>query len=35
MKKFEALAKEKRAKVYLQHQKDDFNKMPKAPEYLN
>jgi hypothetical protein len=35
MKKFEALSKEKRTKVYLQHQKDDFNKMPKAPENLN
>lgn len=35
MKKFEAFAQEKEAKVYLQHQKDDFNKMPKAPEYLN
>jgi len=35
MKKFEAFAKEKKAKVYLQHQKDDFNKMPKAPQYLN
>ena len=31
---FEAFAKEKNAKVYLQHQKEDFNKMPKAPEYL-
>ncbi|MFS4455219.1 N-acyl homoserine lactonase family protein [Maribacter sp. 2304DJ31-5] len=34
MKSFEAFAKEKNAKVYLQHQKEDFNKMPKAPEYL-
>lgn len=34
MDAFEAFAKEKNAKVYLQHQKDDFNKMPKAPEYL-
>lgn len=32
---FEAFAKEKNARVYLQHQKEDFNKMPKAPEYLN
>ena len=31
---FEAFAKEKGAKVYVQHQKDDFNKMPKAPEFL-
>jgi glyoxylase-like metal-dependent hydrolase (beta-lactamase superfamily II) len=35
MKNFEAFADEKKAKVYLQHQKDDFNKMPKAPQYLN
>jgi glyoxylase-like metal-dependent hydrolase (beta-lactamase superfamily II) len=35
MKKFEAFAEEMGAKVYLQHQKDDFNKMPKAPYYLN
>ena len=34
MDAFEAFAKEKNAKGYLQHQKDDFNKMPKAPEYL-
>ena len=31
---FEAFAKESGAKVYLQHQKDDFLSMPKAPEYL-
>ncbi|MGB5554320.1 MAG: N-acyl homoserine lactonase family protein [Flavobacteriaceae bacterium] len=34
MEKFEAFAKEKNAKVYLQHAKADFNKMPKAPNYL-
>jgi len=34
MEAFEAFAKEKNAKVYLQHSKEDFNKMPKAPEYL-
>ena len=34
MDAFEAFATEKNAKVYLQHQKEDFNKMPKAPEYL-
>ncbi|MBQ4913501.1 N-acyl homoserine lactonase family protein [Maribacter sp. MMG018] len=34
MEAFEAFAKEKEAKVYLQHQKEDFNKMPKAPEFL-
>ncbi len=32
---FEAFAEEKNAKVYLQHQIEDFNKMPRAPEYLN
>lgn len=35
MEAFEAFAKENEAKVYLQHQKEDFNKMPKAPKYLN
>lgn len=34
MDAFEAFAKEKDAKVYLQHQKEDFNRMPKAPQYL-
>lgn len=34
MESFEQFVKEKNAKVYLQHQKEDFNKMPKAPEYL-
>lgn len=34
MERFEAFAKEKNAKVYVQHQKEDFNKMPKAPKYL-
>ncbi len=34
MDKFEAFVKEMNATVYLQHQKEDFNKMPKAPEYL-
>ena len=34
MDKFEAFAKESGAKVYLQHLKDDFLSMPKAPEYL-
>ncbi len=34
MDAFEAFAKEMNAKVYVQHQKEDFNKMPKAPEYL-
>ena len=34
MDAFEAFAKQKGAKVYIQHQKEDFNKMPKAPEYL-
>jgi glyoxylase-like metal-dependent hydrolase (beta-lactamase superfamily II) len=35
MDAFEAFADKKDAKVYLQHQKEDFNKMPKAPKYLN
>lgn len=35
MKEFEAFAQEKGAKVYLQHQKEDYKKMPKAPQYLN
>ncbi len=35
MDKFEAFATEKNAKVYIQHQKEDFNKLPKAPKYLN
>ena len=34
MEDFETFAKEMGAKVYVQHQKEDFNKMPKAPEYL-
>ena len=34
MEAFEAFAEEKKAKVYLQHQKEDFNRMPKAPKYL-
>ena len=35
MEAFEAFAEEKGATVYLQHQKEDFEKMPKAPNYLN
>ncbi|WP_190810522.1 N-acyl homoserine lactonase family protein [Flagellimonas sp. S3867] len=31
---FETFAKEKGAKVYLQHAKGDFEKLPKAPNYL-
>jgi glyoxylase-like metal-dependent hydrolase (beta-lactamase superfamily II) len=34
MNAFEAFAEEMNAEVYLQHQKEDFNKMPKAPNYL-
>lgn len=34
MDAFEAFAKENGAKVYIQHSKEDFNKMPKAPKYL-
>jgi len=32
---FEAFIKEKNAKVYIQHDPEDFNEMPKAPKYLN
>ncbi|MDC0008158.1 N-acyl homoserine lactonase family protein [bacterium] len=35
MDTFEAFTKEKDAKVIIQHSKEDFNKMPKAPKYLN
>ena len=35
MDEFEAFAEENNAKVYIQHSKEDFNKMPKAPKYLN
>ncbi len=31
---FEALADSVGAKVYLQHSKEDFNALPKAPDYL-
>ena len=34
MEAFEAFARQTGASVYLQHQKEDFEKMPKAPEYL-
>lgn len=34
MEAFEAFAKEKNATVYIQHQKEDFDKMPVAPNYL-
>lgn len=34
MDAFEAFAVEKGAKVYLQHAKGDFDKLPKAPNYL-
>ncbi|WP_340201287.1 N-acyl homoserine lactonase family protein [Ascidiimonas sp. W6] len=34
MEAFEMFAKEKNATVYIQHELDDFNKMPKAPKYL-
>ncbi len=35
MERFEEFAEKTGAKVYLQHQKEDFEKMPKAPNYLN
>ncbi|MGB5819981.1 MAG: N-acyl homoserine lactonase family protein [Saonia sp.] len=34
MDAFEAFVEEKNAKVYLQHSKEDFNRLPKAPNYL-
>ncbi len=34
MDMFEAFADEKNAKVFLQHSKEDFEKLPKAPNYL-
>lgn len=34
MAAFESFADEKGAKVYLQHSKEDFEKLPKAPNYL-
>lgn len=34
MQAFEAFAKEKNAKVYIQHAQGDFEKLPKAPNYL-
>ena len=35
IKAFEAFVKEKQAKVYIQHDKGNFEAMPKAPNYLN
>lgn len=35
MDMFEAFAKEKDAKVYVQHSTEDFDKMPKTPKFLN
>ncbi|MDM9630005.1 N-acyl homoserine lactonase family protein [Robiginitalea aurantiaca] len=35
MDRFERFAEETGAEVYLQHQKEDFDKMPKAPNFLN
>jgi glyoxylase-like metal-dependent hydrolase (beta-lactamase superfamily II) len=34
MTAFEVFANESNARVIMQHSKEDFNKMPKAPEYL-
>lgn len=34
MDDFEAFAKEKKAKVYIQHSADDFNALPKYPKFL-
>ena len=35
MEKFEAFAEEKGARVIIQHEKSDFDALPKAPKYLN
>jgi glyoxylase-like metal-dependent hydrolase (beta-lactamase superfamily II) len=35
MERFEEFAEKTGAEVYLQHQKEDFEKMPKAPKFLN
>jgi glyoxylase-like metal-dependent hydrolase (beta-lactamase superfamily II) len=35
IKAFEAFVKEKNAKVYIQHDKGNFESMPKSPNYLN
>ena len=35
MDRFEKFAEQTGAEVYLQHQKEDFEKMPKAPKFLN
>lgn len=35
IKAFEAFVKEKNAKVYIQHDKGNFEAMPKVPNYLN
>jgi glyoxylase-like metal-dependent hydrolase (beta-lactamase superfamily II) len=35
MDRFEEFAQQTGAEVYLQHQKEDFEKMPKAPNFLN
>jgi len=35
MEVFEAFAKETNADVYIQHSKDDFNRLPKYPKYLD
>lgn len=35
MEAFEAFAKENNANVYIQHSKEDFNRLPKYPKYLH
>lgn len=35
IKAFEEFVKEKNAKVYIQHDKGNFDSMPKSPNYLN
>jgi len=34
MDAFEAFVKEKNAKVFIQHEEEDYDRMPKAPNYL-
>jgi len=34
MDAFEAFVKEKNAKVFIQHEEEDFNRMPTPPKYL-
>ena len=35
MEIFEVFAKEENADVFIQHSKEDFNRLPKYPKYLD